>query len=235
MLTNPVLWAVIVMLGLSLARVHAVLSLIIASVVGGLLAGLPLTDTTNVAGEVVTKGVLTHFQGGLANGAQIALSYALLGAFAVAISHSGLPQMLAGKVIGAMDRAKDPTGGKIKWLLLLGLLLMSCFSQNLIPIHIAFIPLIVPPLLMVFNRMQIDRRLIACVITFGLVNTYMFIPYGFGEIFLNQIILKNINDAGLSTQGVSVYQAMWIPALGMFIGLLTAFFLVIVDLATIRP
>lgn len=219
MLTNPVLWAVIVMLALSLSRVHVVLSLIIASIVGGLLAGLPMTDVAD------TKGVLSHFQSGVANGANIALSYALLGAFAVAISHSGLPKLVANKAILAMDKAKNQTGGKLKWSILFGLLLMSCFSQNLIPIHIAFILLIVPPLLIVFNKMQIDRRLIACVLTFGLVNTYMFLPYGFGDIFINQIIMKNINEAGLSTAGVSIYQAMAIPAMGMLAGLLTAVFI----------
>lgn len=219
MLTNPVLWAVVVMLVLSLSRVHVVLSLIIASMVGGLLAGLPMADV----GEV--KGVLSHFQHGVANGANIALSYALLGAFAVAISHSGLPQLIAHQAISVMEKSQNQTGGKLKWLILFCLLLMSCFSQNLIPIHIAFILLIVPPLLIVFNRMQIDRRLVACVITFGLVNTYMFLPYGFGDIFINQIIMKNINDAGLSTAGVSIYQAMAIPAFGMIIGLLTAVFI----------
>lgn len=219
MLTNPVLWAVVVMLVLSLSRVHVVLSLIIASIVGGLLAGLPMIDVAE------TKGILSHFQTGVANGANIALSYALLGAFAVAISHSGLPQLVANKALLSMEKAKNQTGGKLKWSILFGLLLMSCFSQNLIPIHIAFILLIIPPLLVVFNRMQIDRRLIACVLTFGLVNTYMFLPYGFGDIFINQIIMKNINEAGLSTASVSIYQAMAIPALGMVIGLLTAVFI----------
>ena len=61
------------------------------------------------------------------------------------------------------------------------------------PIHIAFIPMIIPPLLLVFNRLKVDRRLVACVITFGLVTTYMFLPYGFGAIFLNDILLGNIN------------------------------------------
>ena len=41
---NAVLLAVIIMVGLSLARVHVVLSLILGAVVGGLFAGLPLTD-----------------------------------------------------------------------------------------------------------------------------------------------------------------------------------------------
>ena len=101
---------------------------------------------------------------------------------------------------------------------------MSCFSQNLIPIHIAFIPLLVPPLLLAFNRMHIDRRLIACLITFGLVTTYMFIPYGFGDIYLNQIMLKNVGEAGIDVGNISVVKAMAIPALGMLLGLLVAVF-----------
>ncbi|MEJ6069091.1 TRAP transporter large permease subunit, partial [Psychrobacter sp. 16-Bac2893] len=113
----------------------------------------------------------------------------------------------------------------IKYMLFAGLVTMSCFSQNLIPIHIAFIPLLVPPLLLAFNRMHIDRRLIACLITFGLVTTYMFIPYGFGDIYLNQIMLKNVGEAGIDISNISVTKAMAIPALGMFVGLLIAVFI----------
>ena len=70
--------------------------------------------------------------------------------------------------------------------MLAGILAMSVMSQNLIPVHIAFIPLIIPPLLTVMNKLRIDRRLVACVLTFGLVTTYMWIPVGFGSIFLNK-------------------------------------------------
>lgn len=215
MTINAVLLAVVIMLGLSLARVHVVLSLLIGALAGGLIAGLGMTDTLNA------------FQEGIRNGAQIALSYALLGAFAVAIAHSGLPQSLAGAVIKRID-AGGPSikaGGMIKYMLFAGLITMSCFSQNLIPIHIAFIPLLVPPLLLAFNRMHIDRRLIACLLTFGLVTTYIFIPYGFGDIYLNQIMLKNVGEAGIDISNISVTKAMAIPALGMFVGLLVAVFI----------
>ncbi|MDO4906644.1 Na+/H+ antiporter family protein [Neisseria sp.] len=212
---NAVVIAVLVMLVLSLARVHVVLSLLLGALAGGLAAGLGLAET------------MKAFQTGLANGAQIALSYAMLGAFAVAIAHSGLPQTLANAVIRRLDagHVRDRVPGSmnaVKWGLLLALLAMSVMSQNLIPIHIAFIPLIIPPLLLVFNRMQIDRRLLACVMTFGLVTTYMWLPYGFGEIFLKQILVGNINKAGLNVDDVNVMHAMTIPALGMVAGLLVA-------------
>ena len=214
---NAVVIAVAVMLVLALARVHVVLSLLLGALVGGLMGGLGLAQTMEV------------FQKGLAGGAQIALSYAMLGAFAVAIAHSGLPQTLANAVIRRLNpqgqRDMIPSGvNGVKWALLLGLLAMSIMSQNLIPIHIAFIPLIIPPLLLVFNRMQIDRRLLGCIMTFGLVTTYMYLPYGFGEIFLKQILVGNINKSGLDVSNVNVMEAMTIPALGMVAGLLLAVF-----------
>lgn len=56
---NAVLVAVVVMLGLSLARVHVVLSLFIGALVGGLLSGIGL------------NGTMVAFQDGLSGGAKI--------------------------------------------------------------------------------------------------------------------------------------------------------------------
>lgn len=214
---NAVLLAVIVMLALALLRVHVVIALFVGALVGGLTGGLGL------------DGTMTAFQDGLSGGAMIALSYALLGAFATAVASSGLPELLAQSVIKKINNASHTQQQSvILWVkagLIAGILAMSIMSQNLIPVHIAFIPLIIPPLLTVCNRLHIDRRLLACVMTFGLVTTYMFLPVGFGAIFLNQILLGNINKAGLNTDGINIMQAMGIPALGMFIGLLIAIFI----------
>ncbi|GGI14069.1 sodium:proton antiporter [Galliscardovia ingluviei] len=214
---NAVLLAVIVMLALALLRVHVVIALFVGALVGGLTGGLGL------------DGTMTAFQDGLSGGAMIALSYALLGAFATAVASSGLPELLAQSVIKKINNASHTQQQSvILWVkagLITGILAMSIMSQNLIPVHIAFIPLIIPPLLTVCNRLHIDRRLLACVMTFGLVTTYMFLPVGFGAIFLNQILLGNINKAGLNTDGINIMQAMGIPALGMFIGLLIAIFI----------
>lgn len=213
---NSVLLAVLVMLVLSAARVHVVLALFIGALVGGLLGGLGL------------DGTMVAYQEGLSGGAMLALSYALLGAFAMAVSSSGLPQLIANGIIAKVGSESSETNHRIeytvKWLLLAGILAMSIMSQNLIPVHIAFIPLIIPPLLAVFNRLKLDRRLIACVLTFGLVTTYMYVPVGFGAIFLNDILLGNIKLAGMDTSSINVMTAMAIPALGMVIGLLIAVF-----------
>lgn len=218
---NAIILSVGLMMLLTLLRINVVLSLTVSAIIGGLWAGLPLTDTTDATGTPII-GVMTHFQNGLAGGAQIALSYAMLGAFAMAILHSGLPQQLANHLIKRLNQPNNHLN--LKWLLIAGLLLMSIASQNLLPIHIAFIPMLVPSLLGIFNHLNIDRRLLACVITFGLVATYMFLPYGFGEIFLKQILIGSSQQAGLNTSGINIMQAMAIPALGMVVGLLIAIF-----------
>ncbi|AZA13340.1 Na+/H+ antiporter family protein [Corynebacterium choanae] len=213
---NAVLTAVIVVLLLAVLRVHVVLALLVGAVIGGLLGGLGLT------------GTMVAFQEGLGGGATIALSYALLGAFAMAVASAGLPKLLAqwlvariahGEKTGSMKAVKITEYG-----LIAGILAMAVMSQNLIPVHIAFIPLLIPPLLGVMNTLQLDRRLVACVLTFGLVTTYMYLPVGFGRIFLHTILLGNIEQAGMDTSGISVMHAMGIPALGMVVGLLIAVF-----------
>lgn len=211
---NAVLLAVVVMLILALSRVHVVLALFIGALVGGLSAGMGL-DATMVA-----------FQEGLSGGAKIALSYAMLGAFAMAVASSGLPKMLAEWLIAKIgaegESTKKSAVAVTKWGMLAGILAMAIMSQNLIPVHIAFIPLIIPQLLTVFNRLNLDRRMVTSVITFGLVTTYMWVPVGFGSIFLNEILLGNIEKAGLDVSGINIMATMGIPALGMIAGLLIA-------------
>lgn len=207
---NAVIAAVAVMLILSLCRVHVVVALIIGALTGGLLGGLGV------------EGTLTAFHNGLGGGAKVALSYALLGAFAVAIAKSGMAHALADKALVMVDKQNAQSIGMLKWLLIGLLLVVAISSQNILPIHIAFIPLLVPPLLFVLSKLQLDRRLIACVLTFGLITPYMFLPVGFGGIFLKDILLANVASSGVDVEGLSVIRAMWIPALGMLFGLAVA-------------
>lgn len=90
--------------------------------------------------------------------------------------------------------------------------------------HIAFIPILVPPLVHVIAQMRLDRRLVACVITFGLTATYMILPVGFGGIFLNDILAQNLIKSGVAVSGPQLPLAMAIPVGGMVLGLITAFF-----------
>ncbi|MFP3667564.1 Na+/H+ antiporter family protein [Priestia sp. SIMBA_032] len=210
---NAVLIAVLVMLILSLLRINVVFSLAVGALIGGLVGGISLTDTVSI------------YTDGLGNSASVALSYALLGGFAMAVSRTGLPDavvQLALKIVGKEGETKKKSLSKV--LILLIILIISCFSQNVIPVHIAFIPLLIPPLLKVFNQLKIDRRLVATVITFGLVTPYMYLPAGFGKIY-HDILFTNIKESGLTIDKGDITTAMALPALGMIAGLLFAVFI----------
>lgn len=208
---NAVLVAVGVMLILSLLRINVVLSLTVGAIIGGLAGGLGITET------------IKAFVDGLGGGATIALSYALLGGFALAISRTGIPEVLVKAILKIVQReGESQKKGAAKALIFLVLLAMAIMSQNLIPVHIAFIPLIVPPIIKILNMLQIDRRLIACILTFGLVMPYMFIPAGFGLIYQG-IIVEQMAIAGLDVALSDVPKAMAIVALGMALGLVGAY------------
>ncbi|EPD49520.1 hypothetical protein HMPREF1210_03419 [Paenisporosarcina sp. HGH0030] len=209
---NAVLIAVGVMLLLSLLRVNVVFALLVGAVSGGLAGGLTMTDT------------ITAFTDGLGGGASIALSYALLGGFAVAISKTGIPELLVASILKLIKKDGETEKTALaKTLIILTLLLMAVFSQNLIPIHIAFIPLLVPPILNVMNMLKLDRRLIASVLTFGLTAPYILLPYGFGFIF-HEIIATQMEAAGLAIDMKDIPYAMLIPTGGLVVGLLIAIF-----------
>lgn len=78
------------------------------------------------------------------------------------------------------------------------------------------------------NHLKLDRRLVACVITFGITAPYMLLPVGFGAIFLNDILLANLNESGaalgLEVTRQMVPLAMAIPIGGMALGLAVAVF-----------
>lgn len=209
---NAVVAAVLVMLVLSLCRIHVVVALIIGAVSGGLIAGMSLEATINA------------FNSGLGGGATVALSYATLGAFAVAIGKSGLAHALADKALAMVGKQQDGASNGLRFMIIGLLVAIAMSSQNILPIHIAFIPLVVPPLLYVMAKLHMDRRLVACALTFGLITPYMFLPVGFGGIYLKEILLANVTDNGVDVSGLSVMSAMALPALGMLVGLLIAVF-----------
>lgn len=209
---NAVIIAVFVMLILSLLRVNVVFALVIGAFAGGLTGGLDVKTTIDT------------FTAGLGGSATVALSYALLGAFAVSLSRTGLPDAMveaAVKLVGREGETRKKTLSKV--LIILIILIISIFSQNVIPVHIAFIPILIPPLLKVFNELQVDRRLIATVLAFGLITPYMFLPVGFGGIFQG-ILQTNMADSGLNVELSKIPPAMGIPALGMVAGLMISFF-----------
>lgn len=204
MLTNPVFISVIVVIGLALLKLNVLLSLIIGAIVGGLLAGMPI-------GEIMETLI-----NGMGGNAETALNYILLGALAAAIGYTEVDKVLTqrmSKIIGK--------NGK---LLVVLIAMISIFSQNLIPVHIAFIPIIIPPLLSLMNQLNIDRRAVASALTFGLKAPYVAIPAGYGLIF-HGIIRDEITASGLAIQLGDIRRVMWIPGLAMLVGLIFAIFI----------
>ncbi|MCO6353508.1 TRAP transporter large permease subunit [Pseudoalteromonas shioyasakiensis] len=210
---NAVIVGVMLMLILTLCRINVIVAMTVSAILAGLTAGLGLSQTVNA------------FNDGLSGGAEIALSYAMLGAFAVAISKSGLTRILASKLLKQVNENSHKGETTLSYLILSIILLCAISSQNLIPVHIAFIPILIPPLLVVFNKLRLDRRAIACILTFGLATSYMVLPYGFGGIYLYSILHKNLTENGLEIVNTQVPMAMIIPAIGMLFGLLVAVFI----------
>ncbi|RJE77462.1 sodium:proton antiporter [Pseudoalteromonas sp. MSK9-3] len=207
---NAVIIGVLLMLTLSLIRVNVIVAMTVSAMIAGLCAGLDLSTTLN------------SFNDGLSGGAEIALSYAMLGGFAVAISKSGLTQILAQRLLKKVEGSRDSHTHLLSLLIMTIILCCAIASQNLVPVHIAFIPILIPPLLVILNKLELDRRAIACILTFGLATSYMVLPYGFGGIYLYSILHKNLADNGLSIVNTDVPTAMIIPAIGMLVGLFIA-------------
>lgn len=201
MLDNPVLISVVVMTILCLLRFNILLSILVSGLVAGVLSGKSLIDTTNL--------LISGMQGNL----ETALSYILLGALAAAIAKTNLTAIL-------IHHSRHLLGQK-RAFLVLGIAGIACFSQNLIPVHIAFIPILIPPLLALFNRMQLDRRVVACALTFGLEAPYVSISVGFGLLFHN-IIKKELANNGVEVSLGQISSVMWLGGLAMLIGLLLA-------------
>ncbi|KIG21317.1 sodium:proton antiporter [Clostridium tetani] len=200
-LLNPVVISVIVMSALCLMKLNVLLSILLAAITAGVAAGMPITETMKTLID------------GMGGNSETALSYVLLGTFAIAISKTGLATLLAKKI------SKAVKGNKIAFTLIIAF--VACFSQNLVPIHIAFIPILIPPLISLMNKMKLDRRGVACALTFGLKAPYVTLPVGFGRIFHN-IIRDQMIQNGIEVTTDMIWRSMWIAGLSMLVGLLLA-------------
>lgn len=229
LLTNAVVLSVLVMAVLCVLRLNVLLSIIIAALVAGWLSPLPLenlpleslssgTDSqtslwqyfllkTTATGEILIKGMASNLN--------IALSYILLGGIAVAISRTHLMTFLLSAIANVISNRK--------FIFILSIALIACFSQNLVPIHIAFIPILIPPLLSLMNRLKIDRRAVACALTFGLQAPYVTLGVGFGLIF-HTTISEQMKANGMPVSLSEISSVMWIGGAAMLLGLLFAVF-----------
>ena len=208
-LLNPVVIAVVLLCVLCLLKINVLLSMLVSLFVAGLVGGMGVAE------------IKDSLLAGLGGNGETALAYILLGTLAACLATTGITEILSKKIAKVV-------GGN-KWAMILTLLIIACLSQNLIPIHIAYIPILVPPLLVLMNKMKLDRRGVACTIAFGHKAPYIAIPFGFGAIFMG-IICDNINlnvkeDWGWDKVTIGDVTAVnWILAVAMLIGLAIALF-----------
>lgn len=160
--------------------------------------------------------IMNTFISGMGGNSETALSYILLGTFAAAMNHTGLTDIVSTKIIDFVNNKKR--------ILYTVLVLIAISSQNIIPIHIAFIPILIPPLLHTMNVMKVDRRVISCLLAFGLKTPYIVLPVGFGLIFQN-LIAENMIQNGMLMSKSDVWKYTWILGIGMLIALLIAIFI----------
>ena len=83
---NPVIISVILLCSLCLMRVNVLLALMVSAIVAGLSAKMPVGE------------IMSTFVSGMGGNSETALSYILLGAFAAAMSHTGLAPLIAKKI-----------------------------------------------------------------------------------------------------------------------------------------
>ena len=200
---NPAILSVIMLSLLCLMRVNVLLSLIISAIIGGLISHMKIDD------------IMTIFINGMGTNSETALSYILLGTFAAAMAHTGMAQILGLKITKVIKNNK--------YLLILILTVIAIMSQNLIPIHIAFIPIVIPPLIGLMNKLKLDRRNISCALAFGLKAPYIALPAGFGLIFQG-LVADNMIQNGYNIIKTNVWKYNIIIGFAMLIGLFVAVF-----------
>lgn len=214
---NAVVLAITLMVVFCLIKIPVAVSLVSAALLGGLHARMAFPDILQVLND------------NLLSGAQVGITYIMVGAFAVALARSGILDWVAQKMASSLNREGAHVRQQVKWMLFALFIVASLLSQNLIPVHIAFIPVLIPPLLGLMNRLRIDRRAVACILACGISASYLLLPFGFGAIYLNEILLANFNSVGAASGYAATAsmapKAMFFPVMGLLAGMLFAVFI----------
>lgn len=184
---NPIIVSVAVLCVLCLLKLNVMFSLIISCFVGGLLGGMSVMDISSV------------MLGGFSSNAEAAMAYILLGTFASCLSYTGITDIFAKKV------AQVTRGSKLT--LVIVMCVIAILSQTVIPVHIAFMPILLPPLLGVMNDMKMDRRLMSGAVIFGEMS-YVGAPLGYGLIFMG-IVADNMVANGVNATTADVIRVNW--------------------------
>lgn len=203
-LLNPVVISVIVMLALCLCKLNVYLSIILASLLCGVLGGSTLSEAVSA------------FIAGMGNNCSNVFSLVLFGVLAEGMKVAGIGDVLAPRLAKVM--------GKNTWLLCVLLCAFAVVTETFILIYVAFVPIIVPSLLETFNRCKIDRRLLVTVIVIGLQIGYVCVPYGYGLMF-QQVVQSSMADNGVLIELGDIIKGNVVVLISMFVAFAMAMIL----------
>lgn len=198
-ISNAVVLSVIILATLCVLKVPVFFALMISAISAGLISGLNITET------------MTFLIGGMGDNAETALSYILLGSLAYCMEETGAAAIMAKKI---SHLVKDN-----KFLLCVIIIVISVIAETIIPIHIAFIPILIPPLISIMNKMKMNRKMLSISFGFGLKAPYIMLPIGYGAIF-HGLIVDSFKSSGLEITGADVVKTNWIAAAIMLAGLI---------------
>jgi len=202
-LLNPVVISVVIMVILCLLKLNVFISLVVSSIICGLIGGYPLVEVINV------------LISGMGGNNEIVFSLILFGVLAAAMTKSGVGDVLVPKVSKLI--------GNKSWILLVVLAGMAVLSETFILIYVAFVPIIVPPLLPLMNELEMDRRKVATAIVGGLKISYIMIPAGYGLIY-HQIIQGELALNGLDVSLNLIWKSASVAGLAMIVGFIISLY-----------
>ena len=214
---NGVILSIVLMISFCLLRIPVAIALICAAILGAMHSGLTVSESIGALND------------NLLVGSQVGMTYIMIGAFAVALARSGLLDLMAQKIASHMGGEEETHKAGVKWFLFLLFMASAVMSQNAVPVHIAFIPVMIPPLLGVLNKLRVDRRAVACILACSISASYLLLPTGFGAIYLHEILMANVNKVGeaydLAITASMAPKAMFWPVMGILGGMLFAVFI----------
>ena len=191
------------MIVLCLIRVNVYLSIILSGLLCALLGGLSLPEG------------MTLFISGMGNNAETVFSLLLFGILAVSMTKTGVGEVLAPRVTKLI--------GNRVWVLVIALGIIAIITETFVLVYVAFVPIMIPPLLKVFNKYKVDRRMLVTVIVSGFQIGYVCVPAGYGLIFQG-IVQNDLATNGLEVSQNQIIQSNLVLALAMIISAAIAIF-----------
>ena len=201
-ITNPIFVSVIVMTVLCLLKMNIFVAIVVSAILCGVMGGLSVVES------------ITMFYSGFTSDAGNLLVRLLLGFVAACVVASGVGEVLAPRVSRILK--------KNRWALIVGLLIVAVCCETVITLGANFCFILLPPLLAVFNKYNIDRRKACVAIMCGLQIGYVCIPFGYGSAFQAIVADAMAANGAAGYDFMDVCKAAWPVGIAMIAGCVLA-------------